>query len=73
MWSLTSDHVVASLHVILLKESDFMRVSAAIKRTLLKFGVESATIQPEYISEIDVCCFLISGLPSDFTLIFLLL
>jgi zinc transporter 1 len=49
IWELLDDRNVCSLHVILLEEADFMRISDELKAKLHKYDIHNTTIQPEFI------------------------
>ncbi|KAI8086480.1 cation efflux family-domain-containing protein [Halteromyces radiatus] len=50
IWQLSDTKFVASLHV-LLTEDTYMELSTQMRQTLHRFGVHSATIQPEFLNK----------------------
>ena len=57
VWTLSSSKLVASMHVIVMENSDFMSISDRMKEILHSFGIHSTTIQPEFISSLEVGSF----------------
>ncbi|CAO3595407.1 unnamed protein product [Absidia cylindrospora] len=49
IWQLSDTKFVASLHV-LISEGNYMELSAQMRKALHRFGVHSATIQPEFLN-----------------------
>jgi len=47
VWQLSESKSIASVHVYVGKDTDYMGVAADIRRVLHEFGVHSSTIQPE--------------------------
>jgi len=50
VWQLSESKSIASVHVYVRKDTDYMEVAADIRRVLHEFGVHSSTIQPEFHS-----------------------
>jgi len=48
VWQLSETKVVASLHIWVSKDVEYMKVAAAIRAVLHSVGVHSCTIQPEF-------------------------
>ncbi|KAF9229360.1 cation efflux protein [Gyrodon lividus] len=48
IWQLSESKIVASVHVMALRDHDFMPVAAEIRKALHHHGIHSSTIQPEY-------------------------
>lgn len=51
VWSLIDDKLIGSVHVLCLKEANFMKVAAKMKDIFHKYSIHSSTIQPEYVSK----------------------
>ncbi len=51
VWSLIDDKLIGSVHVLCLKEANFMKIAAAMKDIFHRYDVHSSTIQPEYVSK----------------------
>jgi zinc transporter 1 len=49
VWQLSDTKLIASVHVVVLNQVDFMTVAASIKALLHTYGIHSATIQPEFV------------------------
>jgi zinc transporter 1 len=60
VWQLSESKIVASVHVLAERQSDFMDIASDIRKVLHHLGIHSSTIQPEYIQTSDrdlkVCC-----------------
>lgn len=62
IWQLTEKTIVASVHVLVSRDTDYMAVADNIRKILHEYGVHSSTIQPEFAAETDdnsdndVCC-----------------
>ena len=54
VWTLSSTKIVASMHLVMLEGTDFMRVSDRIKVMLHKYGLHANTIQPELVKNREV-------------------
>ncbi|KAI8337408.1 cation efflux family-domain-containing protein [Chlamydoabsidia padenii] len=50
IWQLSDTKFVASLHV-LISDGNYMELSTRMRQTLHRFGVHSATIQPEFLTK----------------------
>ncbi|KAI9301851.1 cation efflux protein [Cunninghamella echinulata] len=50
IWQLSDTKIVASLHVLLLSDDNYMELSNQMRQKLHEFGVHSSTIQPEYLN-----------------------
>ncbi|CAO3609753.1 unnamed protein product [Cunninghamella echinulata] len=50
IWQLSDTKIVASLHVLLLSDDNYMELSNRMRQKLHEFGVHSSTIQPEYLN-----------------------
>jgi zinc transporter 1 len=50
VWQLSESKAVASVHVWVSKDRDFMGIAADIRRVLHDFGIHSSAIQPEFYS-----------------------
>ncbi|TXT13072.1 hypothetical protein VHUM_01473 [Vanrija humicola] len=48
VWQLSETTVVASVHVLILRGSDYMQVANEIRHVLHSHGIHSVTIQPEF-------------------------
>lgn len=48
IWQLSESKIVASVHVMVSRNHDFMPVAADIRKTLHLNGIHSSTVQPEY-------------------------
>lgn len=48
VWQLSEKTVVASVHVLVSRDSDYMAVAEKIRQVLHDNGVHSSTIQPEF-------------------------
>jgi zinc transporter 1 len=53
IWQLSEKTVVASVHVMVSRDVDYMNVADSIRKVLHEFGVHSSTIQPEFGAEDD--------------------
>lgn len=53
IWQLSEKTVVASVHVMVSRDVDYMNVADSIRKVLHEFGVHSSTIQPEFGVEDD--------------------
>lgn len=53
IWQLINSKYIASLHVVVTKKQDFMKLANKIKKVLHKHGVHSSTIQPEFVMDSD--------------------
>ncbi|CAO3623898.1 unnamed protein product [Cunninghamella blakesleeana] len=53
IWQLSDTKFIASLHVLLLSEDNYMELSNQMRQKLHEFGVHSSTIQPEYVNNND--------------------
>jgi zinc transporter 1 len=53
IWQLTEKTVVASVHVLVSRDTDYMAVADNIRKILHEYGVHSSTIQPEFAAEDD--------------------
>eukprot|EP00158_Paraphelidium_tribonemae_P004755 Partr_v1_DN26953_c0_g1_i1_m6647 putative solute carrier family 30 (zinc transporter), member 1 len=51
VWQLSDTKLVASIHVVCHRETDFMLLAGDVKNIFHMQGIHSATIQPEYIHE----------------------
>eukprot|EP00029_Vermamoeba_vermiformis_P011616 TRINITY_DN6441_c0_g1_i1.p1 TRINITY_DN6441_c0_g1~~TRINITY_DN6441_c0_g1_i1.p1 ORF type:complete len:493 (-),score=129.29 TRINITY_DN6441_c0_g1_i1:53-1531(-) len=51
VWSLIDDKLISSVHVLCLKEANFMKIAADMKDVFHKYSIHSSTIQPEYVSK----------------------
>ncbi|KAH9811742.1 cation efflux protein [Melampsora americana] len=49
IWSLSESKLVASVHVLIDKQNEFVGVSKEIRKRLHRFGIHSSTIQPEVL------------------------
>jgi hypothetical protein len=50
---LSEKTIVASVHVLIAKDKDYMEVANGIRKALHEHGVHSSTIQPEFGDEAD--------------------
>lgn len=48
VWQLSEDKIVASVHVLVDRDWEYMKGALVIRRILHDHGVHSSTIQPEY-------------------------
>jgi zinc transporter 1 len=48
IWQLSETKIIASVHINVPREVDFMRVASEIRQILVQHGIHSSTIQPEY-------------------------
>ncbi|KAI8384811.1 cation efflux family-domain-containing protein [Radiomyces spectabilis] len=48
IWQLSDTKMIASLHVLLKRHADYMRLATQMRQLLHNYGVHSATIQPEF-------------------------
>jgi len=48
VWQLSEDKIVASVHVLVSRDWEYMTVAHVIRKILHDHGVHSSTIQPEY-------------------------
>lgn len=53
IWQLTEKTIVASVHVLVSRDTDYMAVADNIRKILHEYGVHSSTIQPEFAAEFD--------------------
>ncbi|KAH8082235.1 cation efflux protein [Filobasidium floriforme] len=53
IWQLSERSVVASVHVMVSRDVDYMSVADQIRKVLHEFGVHSSTIQPEFGNDDD--------------------
>lgn len=51
VWQLSSKVVVASMHAVLSREQDTLRILEELKMKMHSFGVHSSTIQPEVVCD----------------------
>jgi len=49
IWQLSETKIIASVHINVSHEVDFMQVASGIRQILLQHGIHSSTIQPEYL------------------------
>jgi len=49
VWQLSESKVIASVHVLVLRDHDFMPIAVKIRNALHHHGIHSSTIQPEYL------------------------
>ena len=49
IWQLSENKLVASLHVLLMPEADYMSIATKIRQTMHAYGIHSTTIQPEFV------------------------
>jgi len=54
IWSLSESKLVASVHVLIKNQHDFVSISRHIRKRLHHFGIHSSTIQPEILLEEQV-------------------
>ncbi|KAI9615237.1 hypothetical protein H4Q26_011780 [Puccinia striiformis f. sp. tritici PST-130] len=54
IWSLSELKLVASVHVLIKKQEDFVKISRHIRKTLHQCGIHSSTIQPEILQDEQV-------------------
>ncbi|KAI8058425.1 cation efflux protein [Syncephalis plumigaleata] len=47
IWQLSDTKLIASVHVLVAPECDYMKVTKKIKRLLHSYGIHSTTVQPE--------------------------
>jgi zinc transporter 1 len=50
VWSLIDDKLISSVHVLCLKEANFMKLASTMKDIFHRYQIHSSTIQPEYVS-----------------------
>jgi solute carrier family 30 (zinc transporter), member 1 len=48
VWQLSEDKIVASVHVWVARDREYMHIAHAIRKILHDHGVHSSTIQPEF-------------------------
>jgi zinc transporter 1 len=48
VWQLSETKIIASVHIKVSREVDFMQVASDIRQILVQHGIHSSTIQPEY-------------------------
>jgi zinc transporter 1 len=48
IWQLSETKIIASVHINVSREVDFMLVASDIRNILVQHGIHSSTIQPEY-------------------------
>src|SRR5260221_12986495 len=48
IWQLSETKIIASVHINVSHEVDFMQVASGIRQILVQHGIHSSTIQPEY-------------------------
>jgi zinc transporter 1 len=53
IWQLSEKTIVASVHVLVARDIDYMEVASGIRKALHEHGVHSSTIQPEFGDEAD--------------------
>ncbi|KAH8835900.1 cation efflux protein [Flagelloscypha sp. PMI_526] len=53
VWTLSETKIIASVHVCVSNEHDFMPVAAKLNEHLHRFGIHSSTIQPEWPEYVD--------------------
>jgi len=51
VWQLSQDKIVASLHALISKNCDFMKIADQVKNIFHSHGIHASTIQPEYIGD----------------------
>lgn len=52
VWQLSDTKMVASMHVMIPKEADAMRVQSEVQNVLHGYGVHSTTVQPEVVGSL---------------------
>lgn len=50
IWQLSDTKIVASVHVLCIKSTNFMKLAKNVKGLLHEYGIHSATVQPEYLN-----------------------
>lgn len=48
VWQLSEQKIIASVHVCVQHDSEYMRIAADIREVLHAYNIHSCTIQPEY-------------------------
>jgi zinc transporter 1 len=48
IWQLSETKIIASVHINVSREVEFMQVASDIRQILVQHGIHSSTIQPEY-------------------------
>jgi zinc transporter 1 len=51
VWQLSDTKIIASLHVLLKSRQTYMTLGSDIRKVFHKYGIHSATIQPEFIDD----------------------